>query len=170
LKKLPSIYIIRHAEKPEDPREHTLSDRGFLRSLGLPSLSLNPDVIFATKSTKESRRPVETVKPLARLSGLRINKRFKDHEVKELAQHILKKRRYRGKRVLICWHHGQIPKLIRALGGDLPPRLDPWPEEIFDRILKIQPPRYKGGDVEVVMAGQELLFGDSNFLEAVLPR
>jgi len=36
---------------------------------------------------------------------------------------------------LICWHHGNIPAMARALGiKDAP---TPWPEMQFDRVWRI---------------------------------
>jgi hypothetical protein len=53
---------------------------------------------------------------------------------------------------LICWHHGQLPKLIQELG--YAPPYDQWPEELFDRIINID----ANG---ITNLPQRLLFGDA---------
>ena len=44
---------------------------------------------------------------------------------------------YQGKVVLVCWHHGQIPALLRALGAP-PETLLPngkWPKDVYDWVI-----------------------------------
>jgi hypothetical protein len=41
---------------------------------------------------------------------------------------------------LICWHHGTIPQLLRALGAD-PKRLLPngkWPDDVFGWLIQLR--------------------------------
>src|SRR5262245_24653984 len=118
------VLIIRHAEKPDDDSIH-LSPKGRQRAEALPRMFMKspdrpdpfpkPDFIFATKKSHHSNRPVETVTPLARALNLDIHARFKDDEVEELATELLTNPRYTDKVVLVCWHHGKIPKLAREL-------------------------------------------------------
>ena len=68
------VLIIRHGEKPGDGDRH-LTPKGYQRAGALAALfdaarngGVYPaiDALFAATDTKESHRPVATVKPLAR--------------------------------------------------------------------------------------------------------
>lgn len=42
--------------------------------------------------------------------------------------------------MLICWHHGQIPDLLRVLGAK-PKTLLPngaWPSQVFDWVIQLK--------------------------------
>jgi hypothetical protein len=44
-----------------------------------------------------------------------------------------------GTNILICWHHGQIPQLLRALGAE-PKKLLPnakWPDDEFGWLIQL---------------------------------
>ncbi len=147
------IVIIRHAEKPVSRKPH-LALRGEMRAIGLAKLLpkiVTPDFVFASTSTKHSARPYQTIRPAADRMGLNVSTVYADKDTKKIARD-LKKKRYSGKTILFCWHHGQIPKLIRELGH--PPPYDQWPEELYDRIINIE----AGG---ITNLPQRLLFGDA---------
>jgi len=64
--------------------------------------------------------------------------RFTNKDIAGLA-HALTTERH-GKSVLIAWHHGTLPQLITALGGD-PHALLPdghWPDNIFDWMIVLR--------------------------------
>src|SRR5438270_13845848 len=78
------VLLIRHGEKPPAEAESVaLSDKGKERAEALrklfkktdkrPDLPPAPDFIFATKDSKRSHRPRETVTPLAKKLDLKIN-------------------------------------------------------------------------------------------------
>jgi hypothetical protein len=114
------IVILRHAEKPSDPRDPDLSQAGEERARMLASLIPirfpNPDLLFASAPSTNSNRPVETLIPLATASGLKINSNFADQDYPVLAADLLNKQKYNGKLIIICWHHGHIPDLAMDLG------------------------------------------------------
>jgi hypothetical protein len=58
--------------------------------------------------------------------------------------------------VLIAWHRGRIPQLAAALGAK--PPYDPWPEQQFDRIWRID---YSNGDVTIQDLPYSIMPGDS---------
>ena len=157
------MLIIRHAEKPDDDSIH-LSPRGQRRAEALPRLFMKsayrpdpfpkPDFIFATKKSNHSNRPVETVTPLAQVLNLDIHARFEDDEVKELATELLTNPRYAGKIVLVCWHHGKIPKLARKLNAENVP--DNWCDDVFDKVWVIT---YKDGEGTLKKRDQDLALG-----------
>jgi hypothetical protein len=148
------IVIVRHAEKPKTEEPH-LALRGKMRAKGLSKLLpklIKPDFVFASTSTKHSDRPLETITPTAERLGLKVCTDFADKDAKKLAR-FLSKKKFSGKTILICWHHGQMPKLIEALGYPSP--YAKWPENVFDRIIDID-------DEELANMPQRLLFGDSD--------
>ncbi len=78
------ILILRHAEKPPaSENSPDLNAEGkaraealaklFARSDDRPNPFPAPEFIFATKETKKSHRPAETVAPLAKTLGLKVN-------------------------------------------------------------------------------------------------
>ncbi len=136
-----TIMLIRHAEDI-GVTGIDLSPQGYRRAEALPGLFSSrlpkPDVIIATHASKASNRPVETVEPLSRQLGLPIDDRFGDKDYRALAHALLTDARYAGKVVLVCWHHGKIPNLAKAIGVTGAPR---WPDSQFDRVWVIDPRR-----------------------------
>lgn len=114
-----------------------------------------PNYVFATAHSKHSNRPVETVTPLATGLSLPINDDLKDddHDIQLLVNAVLHD--YPGKIVLICWHHGKIPDIAKALGVSKPPK---WDGKIFDRVWQIT---FPSGKANLNDLPQMLLYGDS---------
>jgi hypothetical protein len=137
-----TILIIRHAEKPTEG-DPDLSTEGYARAqlllkdflpLGVRPDLPTPQYIFAAAPSSHSNRSALTVIPLSEALHLQINQDFKDHDYADLAAELLSGR-YSGKVVLVSWHHGKIPDLATALGAT--PPYNPWPDDQFDRIWKI---------------------------------
>lgn len=160
------ILIIRHAEKPEDGVSVNLSEIGKKRADALPELFEKsdarpdplptPDFIIATKASKHSNRPVETVVPLAKKLKLDIDARFANDDYPALVKALFSDPKYVGKVVLICWHHGNIPELAEDLrAGSVP---DKWKDSVFDRVWVIT---YNAGKGALTRRPQLLLPGDS---------
>ena len=122
-----------------------------------PARFATPNFIFATARSKHSKRPVETVTPLATALDLPINDGFDDNdaEIKKMANAILTEHAFAGKIVLVCWHHGKIPDLAKALGVKRPPK---WDGKVFDRVWQITYPK---GKASLEDLPQMLLYGDS---------
>ena len=116
-----------------------------------------PNFIFATEPSKHSNRPVETVTPSAIALNLFINDRFEntDVDIKKMTNAVLNDPAFTGKIVLICWHHGQIPDVAKALGVAKPPK---WDGKVFDRVWQITFPKGKAALADLQ---QMLLYGDS---------
>jgi hypothetical protein len=116
-----------------------------------------PQNVIATQQSKHSKRPIETVTPLAIALGLHVNDRFADTDadIKEMTDAILHNRSFADEIVLICWHHGKIPAIAKALGISKPPK---WDGKIFDRVWQIT---FAKGKATLVDSPQMLLYGDS---------
>lgn len=169
------VIIIRHAEKPGYGSE--LSEQGFRRAQALvkffqtgPAVTRYgaPAAIYAAapKNEDSSIRSIQTVTPLARALRIDISADFTRGQTNKLARDIMEKPAYEGRMVLICWQHGHIPDVLRALAeynnsgqavqNSLPYE---WPDGAFDRawILDL----YRGRVVSFKDVPQRLLPGDS---------
>jgi hypothetical protein len=115
-----------------------------------------PNYIFATQRSKNSKRPIETVTPLATALSLPLNDGFadKDAAIQKMTNAILND--FPGRIILVCWHHGKIPDIAKALGISKPPK---WDGKVFDRVWQITFPKGKAALKDLP---QELLFGDSS--------
>jgi phosphohistidine phosphatase SixA len=133
------ILLFRHAEKADDPLDPHLSPAGRDRALKIaqyiPDTFGRPDFLFASAASQHSVRPIETLQPLSGACGIPINTEFADQDYSALAHEILSNDRYEGKRLVICWHHGNIPSLARALGAKPGSYPDPWNPAVFNLIL-----------------------------------
>ena len=138
------VLIIRHAENPESG--HGLSPRGqqraeaykdYFKNFTVNSKQLGPQVIFAAKDSKQSHRPHLTVEPFAKAANLPIDMRFGSNESDHLAAEL--RATEQRKVILICWRHGVIPDLLRAL-GEKPKKLLPdgkWPDAVYDWVIML---------------------------------
>jgi hypothetical protein len=136
------VLIIRHAENPD--MGHGLSPRGeqraeaykdYFKNFTVDSKRLEPQAVFAAKDSKQSHRPHLTVEPFAKAAGLPIDMRFGSNESAHLADTL--RATEQGKVILVCWRHGVIPDLLRAL-GEKPKKLLPngkWPDAVYDWVL-----------------------------------
>jgi hypothetical protein len=99
---------------------------------------MTPNALYATADSKSSMRPRLTITPLSQALGLPIDNRFADKQTREVADAL--RTEAHGHRVLIAWHHGEIPKLIDALGGDSAALIpgDKWPSDVFGWVVVLQ--------------------------------
>ena len=159
------IMIIRHAEKPGDEDgehgvsisgchdRHDLTVRGWQRAGALvrffaplngttagPLIS-RPRSIFASAATEESPslRAQHTVKPLAAVINVTVDKSHADGDEAGLAAAVLAA----APPVLIAWHHKHIPALVRRIAGEQLCYPDHWPDDRFDVVWVLD--RSEGG-------------------------
>ena len=142
------VLIIRHAEKLESGQD--LSPAGFQRAdayvkyfgqYQVDGQPLKLDSLFAAADSKNSHRPRLTLQPLSRSLHLSVDTTFKDKAPALLADEL--KSKPHGRQILVCWHHGKIPELMRALGAD-PGAMLPdgkWPDAEFGWVIEL---RYDG--------------------------
>ena len=156
LRQATKIMVIRHAEKPsshpppygitlEGAREkESLTARGWQRAGALasffappngafqnPSLA-KPQFLYASKPVKRkgSRRPFETIMPLAEKLAIKINCNFTKFETESMLEDAFLCKGV----VLICWQREyilQITDQILVNRAIAPPE---WPESRFDMV------------------------------------
>lgn len=136
------VLIIRHAEdggtgRDLSPRGHERAEayKNYFLNFTVDSKRLEPDVVLAAKDSKQSHRPRLTVEPFAKAARLPIDTRFGNSQSSELAADL--RANHQGKVILICWRHGNIPALLRALGAK-PKKFLPngkWPDSVYDWVI-----------------------------------
>ena len=136
------VLIIRHAEDADSGdgisplgQERAEAYKNYFLNLTADSKRLEPNVVLAAKDSKQSHRPRLTVEPFAKAAKLPIDSRFGNNQSIELAADL--RANHQGKVILICWRHGNIPALLRALGAkpeDLLPR-GKWPNSVYDWVI-----------------------------------
>jgi phosphohistidine phosphatase SixA len=150
------ILVMRHAEKPSDIQDPNLSSAGQARASALaayiPRTFGGPDCIFAASLSKHSARPYETVEPLSKRTGVPIDSTIADQDYAALAAELLSDATYAGQRVLVCWHHGNIPSLMHALGAPAGSYPDPWDPSVFNLVLKVE---FSAGAATVTSFGED---------------
>lgn len=140
-----TVVIVRHGEKPDEGpglsqqgEARAKAYVGYFEHFSLDGTPFRPDTLVASADSKNSARERLTLEPLAQALGLPIDQRFADKDVKQLA-HALAGEGH-GKSVLIAWHHGELAKLIDALGAD-PAKLLPdgrWPDDVFNWVVVLR--------------------------------
>lgn len=156
LRQVTKIMVLRHAEKPAKDLEpfgvtlegkrdsESLTARGWQRAGALANLfaptngqfqhaSLaKPRLIYASKPLKRkgSRRPIETMTPLAEKLAIRINKNFPRSKVESMLEEVFL---CKGA-VLICWQREYIPQIAAHIMGNKTRVPQVWPEDRFDLV------------------------------------
>ena len=151
------VMLIRHAEKPREPREQavdalgrpdaaSLSVRGWQRAGALAALFRHPPaplrrplaLLAAARSPSHvSTRPRDTLLPLAAALGLEVEE---PPEGADSAERLAEAAAARDGPVLVCARHEALPEIARALGADgaLP---GSWPGDRYDVVWLVTPPR-----------------------------
>ncbi|KAI1846252.1 hypothetical protein JX266_007777 [Neoarthrinium moseri] len=132
----PTVYFIRHGEKPADDDETGLSADGEKRAQCLRSVfgaSSGYDIGHIMAQTPKSdgsrQRPYDTVLPLATDLGLKVDTSC-DRDDEDCVADVVKS--YSGSgNILICWEHKQLNNLAEALGAK---DVDGYPDDSFDLI------------------------------------
>jgi len=113
------VVLLRHAEKPADPKDPHLSPAGQARAKMLatmiPERFPNPGVLFATHNSNDSDRPEETLQPTADALRMYLHHHFQDAQYPALAAKLTDPA-YDVTLAIVCWHHGELPELTVKLG------------------------------------------------------
>lgn len=152
---MPTILLIRHAEKPlgeapphgvdidGNPDPESLTPRGWQRAGALvayfaPAAGASPREtslptpthLFASlvAAGSSSRRPRETLQPLAEHLGLEVDTRFAKSQLPELARAAMATDGV----ALIAWEHHLIPSLAVAILGGSERLPVSWPDDRYD--------------------------------------
>jgi len=143
------ILIVRHAEKPETGAGLTDAGRQrasayvrYFKHYKIGAVTLHLDHLIATADTAHSRRPRLTLEPLSLALHLPLDTRFQDHNSAALISSLQSDPG--GKRILICWHHGEIAELLTDLGAD-PKAVLPhgkWPADVYDWVIQLHYDRH----------------------------
>ncbi len=165
--KLTNILLIRHAEKPADAQDRTLTLAGqarahayvaYFQRYSVGDNIITIDYLFAAANSPGSNRSTLTLAPLSAASGLPVDTRFEDRGYQLLADEIRNNGKYDNANILICWHHGQLLNLATALGA--PPQSLPtiWPNDVFCWLVQLS---FDASGVCVARAlNQQLMVGD----------
>lgn len=135
-----TIVLVRHAEKASDSDpDSPLSEAGRARARAL----IDQLAVFrpAALVVSQRRRTQETLAPLAERLQLAPLVRNNEQSA-ELAAELLKA--FRGRTVVLAWHHGPHEPFARALG--VKDELPVWTSKTYDRIWIIRVPE-KGATV-----------------------
>jgi len=181
-KRATKIMLIRHAEKPAkdsapygvsaegERSKESLEVRGWQRAGALANLlapnnshfqhaSLaKPQFLFASKPLrrKGSKRPLETITPLAQKLAIRIDSKFPRFDFGSMLEQVFSCKGV----VLICWQREYIPGIAAYILDNNNTAPHNWPEDCFDMIwvfdldrssskytFKQVPQKLLGGDV-----------------------
>ena len=125
-----------------------------------------PDLIYAAAPLhraggdgSQSKRPLETITPLAAKLGLTPDLGYTKGDEAALARDVLA----RAGSILISWQHAGIPKIAGLIAAAAPPRapIPPsWPEDRYDLVWVLTAPEATGRRWAFVQVPQLLLAGD----------
>ncbi len=96
------------------------------------------------------------VGPLAAALGLPVNHAYAEEEETALAAAVASA----PSPVLIVWHHGAIPRLVKEIAGKLPACPGHWPDDRFDLIWILEHNAAHAGGWSFSQVTQRLLPGD----------
>lgn len=181
LRRATKIMLLRHAEKPAkddapygvtrkgERSKESLEVRGWQRAGALASLFVpaidhfphralaTPQFLYASKPLrrKGSRRPLETILPLAEKLSIKINTEYQRSQLVNMIADVFSRKGV----VLICWQREYIPEIAALILGKKKVAPSEWPEERFDMIWVFDLVRSTGA-YKFQQVPQELLAGD----------
>ena len=173
--------LVRHAEKPAkdgapygvtaegERNKESLEVRGWQRAGALANLLAptnghfqnaalaKPQFLFASKPLrrKGSRRPIETITPLAQKLAVRINSTFQRADFESMIDEVISCKGV----VLICWQREYIPQIASYILGSKKIAPSDWPEDSFDMIWVFDLAR-SSSKYTFKQVSQKLLAGD----------
>jgi phosphohistidine phosphatase SixA len=158
--KVTTVFLVRHAEKADAPREDPpLDEKGKLRAQELARMLQGAGV--KAIYTSQYLRTKQTGEPLAKQLGLTITpitlklsqsnpREVSEQSIAEITGKIYERA---GEAALVIGHSNSVPDVIRKLGGDVVPTID---EKEFDDLFVVTV--YGKGKAKVV----QMKYGSSN--------
>jgi hypothetical protein len=138
------LVVFRHSEKSGDRRDPHLSLPGRRRAEQLveyiPATFGRPQFLIAARTSARSRRPVETLEPLAAAMALDVAAKFAHGQSTDLVKMLSNKRRCCGGLGVICWRHSELPGLVCALGAPPATFSDSWKMSDYSTIVDVTYP------------------------------
>jgi hypothetical protein len=115
------------------------------------------------KKGSKSKRPLETITPLAERLGIKdkVNINFAKGQEKQMVDSVLAESGV----VLVSWQHQKIPDIATHIVGSKPPKKPipaKWPGDRFDIVWVFTPPASSSGEWGFVQVPQQLLSGDAD--------
>jgi broad specificity phosphatase PhoE len=114
------VFLVRHAEKATMPADDPgLNDLGkeraeeLARILAMSNVNNGPDHVFVS----QSRRSLETAKPLIQSTGLPVSE-YRAQDSAALVDELLGN--FRGQTILVVGHSNTVAEIIELLGGKAP--------------------------------------------------
>jgi hypothetical protein len=177
-----SISLLRHAEKQiggampygvtadGTPDPESLTPRGWQRAGAIVGLFVpqpgratgtllpTPAHLFACEvgPHSHSRRPIETLQPLAERLGKTIGEPYLQDELDGIVSAVLAC----DGDVLVAWEHKRIPLIVSRLVAD-PSNVPPtWPDDRFDLVWVLDPVGARQPTFRLRQVPQLLLAGD----------
>ena len=138
--------------------------------LGLPKVIYASDPKKSSQATDDdgkkgskSKRPLQTITPLAERLGIKnkVNIKFAKGQEKQMVDSVLAEKGV----VLISWQHEKIPQIAKYIVGSKPPKKrlpTKWPGKRFDIVWVFTPPAKSAKRWGFVQVPQRLLSGDTN--------
>jgi hypothetical protein len=177
-----SISLIRHAEKqigdplPQGvnldgvPDPQSLTPLGWQRAGAIVGLFVPPEGsradpvvprpthLFASEIGlhSQSRRPIETLQPLAGRLGLAIGEPYRQDELDGLVHALLEC----DGDVLVAWEHKRIPLIAGRLVADPATVPQTWPDDRYDLVWVLEPSEARQPGFRLRQVPQLLLAGD----------
>lgn len=148
-----TLLLVRHAEKPASGPDLSPAGEeraqeyvkyfspvasGAVKTFWSKQPPQKLDTLVATEDSANSSRPRLTLTPLSQSINLTIQQPCADKDEKCLADWL--EGQPSGRTTLIAWHHGTMPKVLKALGAD-PDKLLPggkWPGSHFDWVIELR--------------------------------